>query len=202
MTKEEIRRSKISASLIGNARALGRVVSDEEKLKKSLALKGRIPWNKGKSSSNKAKQNLSLARKGVPAPWMRRKPTEKTVKKLKAASVAAWKDPVKRKKMLDRCRWKNVSADKGQLELLEKWNRLGFHFEPNFQLKTDTDLFYIDGYDKDHNIVLEYDSKYHFKEPQKSKDAIRQDRIMKLLNPKKFWRYDSVNRQMKNVLKG
>ena len=56
---------------------------------------------------------------------------------------------------------------KGQLELINKWNKIGFNFEPNYQVKDDQDLFYIDGYDKERNVVLEYDSKYHNRKQQK-----------------------------------
>ena len=97
-------------------------------------------------------------------------------------------------------KWLNVRTDKGQLELLDKWNRLGFKFEPNYQVHTDTDLFYIDGYDMEHNVVLEYDSKYHNKYHQQQKDLVRQQKIIDLLHPKKFWRYNSVKKQCENVL--
>ena len=91
-------------------------------------------------------------------------------------------------------------TDKGQLELIEKWNKLGFKFIPNYQIHTDVDLFYIDGYDKEHNVVLEYDSKYHSRLGQKEKDLIRQNKIIDILHPKKFWRYDVVNKTTVNVL--
>lgn len=70
---------------------------------------------------------------------------------------------------------------------------MGFRFEPNYQVHTDTDLFYVDGYDKEHNVVLEYDSKYHKKACQKQKDLARQNRVIDILHPKKFWRYNSVD---------
>jgi hypothetical protein len=92
-------------------------------------------------------------------------------------------------------------TDKGQLELIEKWNRLGFNLEPNFQIKTDSDLFYIDGYDKKKNVVLEYDTKYHKRLSQKQKDLVRQEKIIELLTPSKFWRYDSETKQFKDILK-
>jgi len=53
-----------------------------------------------------------------------------------------------------------------------------------------------DKYNK--NIVLEYDSKYHNR--QKQKDLVRQEKIINILKPKKFWRYDVVNKQCKNIL--
>jgi len=57
----------------------------------------------------------------------------------------------------------------------------------------DKDLFYIDGYDKEHNVVLEYDGKYHNKTYQKRKDLIRQQKIIEILKPKRFWRYNKVD---------
>ena len=109
--------------------------------------------------------------------------------------------PDVRKKHLDalhQSKWIKVKTDKGQLELIEKWNRLGFNFQPNYQLKTDVDLFYVDGYDKEKNVVLEYDSKYHKR--QEEKDLVRQEKIIDILKPKRFWRYDVVNKQFRNVL--
>ena len=35
---------------------------------------------------------------------------------------------------------------------------------------------------------------------QKEKDLVRQQRIIELLKPKKFWRYNSANKTINNVL--
>jgi hypothetical protein len=123
--------------------------------------------------------------------------------KTSAAVKTAMHRPDVRKRHIDalhQSKWLKVRTDKGQVELLEKWNRLGFEFESNYQVHTDTDLFYIDGYDKNHNVVLEYDSKYHNKGHQQKKDLIRQSKIIDILTPKKFWRYNAVNKQCENVL--
>jgi hypothetical protein len=125
-----------------------------------------------------------------------RKKTSESIKK-------AMKRPDVRKKHLDalhHSKWIKVRTDKGQLELLEKWNMLGFNFEPNYQIHTEQDLFYVDGYDKEKNVVLEYDSNYHCQFHQKQKDLVRQQKIIDFLKPKKFWRYDAVNKQFKNIL--
>lgn len=37
---------------------------------------------------------------------------------------------------------------------------------------------------------------------KKSKDTIRQNKIIDILKPKKFWRYDAMNKQFRDVLKG
>jgi very-short-patch-repair endonuclease len=94
------------------------------------------------------------------------------------------------------------TMDVGQVELLEKWNRLGFKFEPNYQLHTDDFLCYLDGYDKKSNVVLEYDGKYHHSIGQQERDLMRQQRIIDILNPNRFWRYDAVNRQWTDVVGG
>jgi len=103
-------------------------------------------------------------------------------------------------KSLAETKYLGRKTDKGQLEMINCWNKMGFNFELNYQIKTDADLFYIDGYDKERNVVLEYDSKYHQKHLQQQKDLIRQQRVIDILNPKKFWRYDAVNKKCKNIL--
>ncbi len=119
-----------------------------------------------------------------------------TKKKLSVSVKNAMHRPDVRKKHIEalhQSKWLKVRTDKGQLELLSKWNNLGFKFEPNYQVHTDKALFYVDGYDKEHNVVMEYDSKYHNKTHQKQKDLARQQIVIDILQPKKFWRYDSVN---------
>jgi hypothetical protein len=96
-------------------------------------------------------------------------------------------------------KWIKVRTDKGQLELMNKWNSLGFKFEANYQVHTNTDLFYIDCFDAEHGVILEYDSKYHKRSKQQWADLIRQQKIIDVLKPKVFWRYDSVNKTFADV---
>lgn len=96
-------------------------------------------------------------------------------------------------------KWIKVRTDKGQIELLNKWNRLRFNFEPNYQIKTDNALYYIDGYDKIKNVILEFDSAYHARKKQKEKDLIRQNKIIKITSPTVFWRYNSEKNQFNIV---
>lgn len=126
-----------------------------------------------------------------------------TKEKISCSVKLKLSNPDVRKRHLDalhHSQWLKVRTDKGQLELLEKWNRLGFQFQPNFQVKTDTDLFYIDGYDGVNSVVLEYDTKYHKKYEQKQRDEVRQQRIIDILKPRKFWRYDSTSRLFTTIL--
>lgn len=157
----------------------------------------------GYRHSEDTKLKMSISRKGISRPWAGQNQSDETKNKLSKSSKQAWNTPEIRKKYHDslkKTKWIKVRADKGQLELLDKWNKLGFNFEPNYQIKTDLDLFYIDGYDKEKNVVLEYDSKYHNSKLQKEKDLIRQKKIINVLKPKVFWRFDSVNKQFRNIL--
>ena len=156
----------------------------------------------GKSFTELAKLKMSISKKG-------KKFSEEHKYKL---SESAKKDRIKRnlnpeyhKKFRDKAanqpRRFGKAVDKGQLELLNKWNRLGFNFIPNYKLHTDTCLYFIDGYDKERNIVLEYDSNYHNFSRQKHKDLIRQQKIVEILSPKKFWRYNENQKSFTEVMK-
>ena len=153
--------------------------------------------NLGKIASFNTKCKMSQSQIKRYSDPMERKKTSLTV------SYAMHRPNVRTKHLdaLHNSKWLKVKTDKGQVEFIEKWNRLGFNFQINYQIHTDTDLFYIDGYDKEKNIVLEYDTKYHLRSKQHKKDLIRQNRIIELLHPKIFWRFDSVNKKFNIIYK-
>ena len=161
----------------------------------------------GKIVSEATKHKLSENKLGDRNPkyWSGKKRdpiSDETRQKMSNAVKSNWKNPEYRKRYYDalsKTRYLNVRTDKGQLELLDKWNRLGFKFEPNYQVHTDTDLFYVDGYDPIHKVVLEYDGKYHMRSSQIIKDNDRQQKIMNTLHPKKFWRYDAMNKVWRTI---
>ena len=70
------------------------------------------------------------------------------------------------------------------------WN--GIHAETNkdgeYKVKIDDyTQFYVDYYEPNHNVVIEYDEKYHFKPSyNKRLEKIRQNKITKFLNCKFF----------------
>jgi hypothetical protein len=184
--------------------------SDESKMKMAVAKLGKRLSeshikNISKSLKNikksphteKAKKNMSLAK---------RPPiTEETKRKLSVSAKNAWKKPEIRDKYhtsIEKTKWLKVRTDIGQLELLNKWNKLGLEFEPNYQLKTNNELYYIDGYDKKHNIVFEYDSLYHNKHSQIQKDLIRQSNIINTLKPKLFWRFNKKTNSFSECING
>lgn len=60
----------------------------------------------------------------------------------------------------------------------------------------------LDGYDKEKNIVFEYDEPKHTIQYHKNKDKLREVRIINKLNPNEFWRYDEKNNKMYEILDG
>ena len=179
----------------------------------SNVIRGKSSNRKGMKHSSETKRLMSLSKMGVKKSVITRSKMSEfqknrysdlcEIQKTSNVVKVAMRRPDVRKRHLEalhHSKWLKVRTDKGQLELINKWNRLGFDFEPNYQIHTDADLFYVDGYDKKKNVVLEYDSKYHKKSSQKEKDSIRQKKIINILNPKKFWRYDSDIGKMRNVL--
>ena len=62
--------------------------------------------------------------------------------------------------------------------------------------------YYLDGYDRDRNIVFEYDERYHYKFGRKlrNKDTLRQQRIINKLTPTQFFRYDEEKQNLYEVI--
>ena len=103
-----------------------------------------------------------------------RENTSKSVKK------AMHKPDVRRKHLdaLGKSKYFGKTVDVDQVRIINKLNLLGFYFEINYQFRSDVNIYYIDGYDKIHNIILEIDSAYHKKPKQIEKDIIRQNIII------------------------
>src|ERR1035441_2135555 len=59
--------------------------------------------------------------------------------------------------------------------------------------------YFVDGYDKEKNIVFEYDEPNHNKSSRKTKDIIRQNRIINIINPTLFIRYDEASNKLYKV---
>ena len=50
--------------------------------------------------------------------------------------------------------------------------------------------YFVDGYDKERNIIFEYDEPKHNQISFKKKDIIRQNNLIKKIDPHLFLRYD------------
>jgi|ERR1035441_7794075 hypothetical protein len=62
--------------------------------------------------------------------------------------------------------------------------------------------YFLDGYDKEKNIVAEYDEKYHQQKTQLEKDIIRQKRIIEKIHPKMFIRYNEKKNELIEIISG
>lgn len=190
--EDNLKRDKKKNLLCRSCCRKGRIFSDEHRKKLS---EGKI--GKKQSIIVRLKNSNTNKQRFLNDPSLKKKMSETSKKILHLPEI--------RKKHIEamtKINFLGKMYDIGQLELIEKWNRLGFNFQPNYQVHTDDFLCYIDGYDEKKNVVLEYDSKYHTSIDRQKKDLIRQQKIIDILNPKKFWRYDAVNKQFKNVLEG
>lgn len=58
----------------------------------------------------------------------------------------------------------------------------------------------LDGYDKNRNIVFEYDEPKHNTTYSKIRDREREQRIIKVINPSEFWRYDEKNNKLMEII--
>ena len=60
--------------------------------------------------------------------------------------------------------------------------------------------YLLDGYDKDRNIIFEYDERHHNREKFIKKDLFRQNYIIEKMKPTKFIRYDEWNNRLYDAL--
>lgn len=62
--------------------------------------------------------------------------------------------------------------------------------------------YFLDAYDKNRNIVIEYDEPHHYKYGNilRQKDIIRQQRLITCLNPNNFLRYNTKNNTLYSVI--
>jgi hypothetical protein len=53
--------------------------------------------------------------------------------------------------------------------------------------------YFVDGYDKDHNVIFEYDEPTHHHPYKVKRDSIRQQDLIGEIKPSLFLRYDEIN---------
>lgn len=56
--------------------------------------------------------------------------------------------------------------------------------------------YFLDAYDKENNIIVEYDEPHHNKPYIKEKDEIRQDNIIKYIDECKFYRFNETSNKL------
>ena len=62
--------------------------------------------------------------------------------------------------------------------------------------------YLVDGYDKNKNIIFEYDEPAHNLPKYKKKDEKKQESIVEKVNPTLFIRYDEKNNRLYDIISG
>lgn len=161
-----------------------------------------IPWHKGKTNvySKESLKKMSDAKKGKKMPLeIREKISKSNLGKHNRKST----DDEKRKMRI--CAAEEFSRtgrkrriDSGFFEWLEKKKKEGYNFKSDFYIK---DLgYFVDGYDAEKHIIVEYDTKYHNNISQQNRDKIRQENIIEYYKNigkplKSFWRVNLVDNE-------
>jgi len=178
-----------------------RVIRTRESVRRSLASTmkcnkcSKVGTHIGKKLSKSIRDNMSISQKN------RYLNNDERLKTGKIVKISMHRPDVRERHInaLHRSKWIKVKTDHGQIELINKWNSIGFNFEINHQIKIFNDLFYLDGYDSERNVVIEYDSKYHNKPNRKILDKQRENKIINFLNPTAFRRYNSTDKKFIDV---
>lgn len=89
-----------------------------------------------------------------------------------------------------------VSYNKSSISVIEEYGKKNgysfIHAQNGGEYQVPNTTFFVDGYDKKNNVVIEFDEKYHQSEKQQIKDKQRQDMIGHTLKCK-FIRIDENN---------
>jgi len=174
----------------------GKITTEEikQKLSKSLSgdknrnrfLNGNVPWNKGEKISRKVRKKISLSIKG-------KKLSSETKLKLRLLAI----DRIKRQGVI---RSFNLNACK----FIEEFGKKsGYNFQHALNGgEIEVCGYFVDGYDKEKNVIFEYDEPHHYQIDGKlrRKDKIRQDILINEIKPNSFIRYDKRNNKLYDVI--
>lgn len=161
----------------------GKVISDETKLKISENHVGTT----GKIFSDKTRDNMSKNHVG----FVGKKHSDLAKERIRILKL-------ERVKMLGGNRTYNPTACKF-IDDFGKKNGYNFQHAMNGG-EVMVSGYSLDGYDKEKNVVFEYDEPRHQHSSHKQKDIIRQKRIINKINPTTFLRYDEKTGKLYDVI--
>ncbi len=172
---------------------------------------------KGKSTSFETKQLMSEKKKGINNPFFGKRHTKSVLEQMsknKSGENNYWykkslSEEHKLKLRIKTCNYikklQSLSinprgrANPKACEFIDRLNK-----EKGWNLQHalnggEVELYgyFVDGYDKDKNIIIEYDEPFHHRKNRKNRDLQRQNRIIQHFKSKninvKFLRYDEKN---------
>ena len=201
----------------------------EQRKNHSEKMKGKIPPNKGIPMSNEQKKKISKTMigkgvsKGEKNPMFGislngekngmygKKHNEETKKKLCEITSEQFKNgmPEETKSKLRKVAIERMNKQK----VIAAYNPKACNFIEVINQKLNICLkhalnggeeiingYYLDGYDKNRNIVFEYDEPHHYSSRKRQEDLTRQNILIDALKPKMFLRYNEENKELVDVI--
>ena len=170
---------------------------------------GLIPWNKGIKMSEEFKIKCSERQKGKVNVWN---------KGLKMSD--AFKNKCKDRQIGKK--YSNTTKQKLRALAIQRMNKqkviaaynpkaCSFINDINSKMKINLkhalnggeeiiNGYYLDGYDKERNIIFEYDEPHHLSSRKKQKDLNRQNILIDVLKPNLFLRYNEANGELIDII--
>ena len=180
-------------ALLTHGTNLGKTLSDIHKQNLSKSLMGRESWSKGRKFSKQYRIKLSISHRGQKSPMEGKHHSDETKLKLRKS----------------RCKWIKQHYGGPQYnpkacKYLDKLNKeKGWDLQHALNGGEYSFLgYFVDGYDKDKNIIVEYDEPKHYtiNDTLKEKDLKRQNNIIKFQSPSQFWRYNEKIDKLERIL--
>lgn len=192
------RKKKIGLSNLGKTR------TEEQKRKYSEIQSGKKSFWYGKKHSSETKQKMSKVHIGIKFSRCTKEKLSK--KKIGKNNPMYGKNFTKKHREKLRIailkgiekRGRTISYNSKACEFIDKLNKKnGWNLQHALNGGEVKIIGYsLDGYDKEKNIVFEYDEKHHRREKKRKKDLIRQNNIINEIKPYKFIRYEEWNNRL------
>lgn len=193
---------------------LGKKHTPETKLKMSVSAKNQLPI------SDKTREKLSIARKNRITTLETRKKLSEIFKgrkvsdehKIKLSESNVGKRRSEETKHKIRLATITDLTNKGIIGISKNYNPIACRFIDKLNKEKGWNLqyaenggevelygYFVDGYDKEKNIIFEYDEPHHKHLNKVKKDIIRQNNLLREINPILFIRYDEIENKLYSV---
>lgn len=177
----------------------GKPISEKNRIAISVRNKGNT-YSVGYKHSEDAKKRMSLGLIGNKH-TLGVRPSEETRKKLRNKVIAeSTREKLREHRLhqIEKLGYKGPAYNRIACQFIDRINNA---FGLNLQHALNGGEvraagYSMDGYDKDKNIVFEYDEKTHQTPCYRQKDFQRQSRIIRKINPCLFLRYDETNERL------
>ena len=142
----------------------------------SDSMKGRTPWNKNIPMSDETKTKIKESIKDRESYWLGKERNDKDKTKMRLSAIKRIQE-----KLIDNNQI-FPNYNKNSIFYLDKYaNENNYkiqHAENGGEFHIKELGYWVDGYDSEKNIVIEFDEKHHNKKRQIDKDMYRQNQII------------------------